>query len=307
MPEVDIYIAKDGHQYILNSATSRDRVILSEDGTGMPPIDYVTERGPYQHGETVHDFWLRPRIIQLLIRQNFCSREEYWNGRHILLDAIRPNRGLVGTLRKVWSNGIKRDLDVTIQEGPRFEPRNLTAWDERAIQETLRFVAHNPIYYDPDTKSIDFVPRVCPEFTYTFPLEFCDLSLIFPFTLPFSFSEAFNVDAVIIYNGTWIEYPTFEITGRMTGLLIENLTTNEKIEFRGMTIASGETARIELTFGTKTAFKSDGTNLLPFLTPDSNLNDFHLTMGENVLHARATFSDLSTHLRITWRERFIGI
>src|SRR3990167_9916197 len=102
----------------------------------MPQIEYITQRGPYQHGVTVQDYFLQPRVIQMLIRQQYCSRIKLWAGRSNILNHLRPNRQSpgqlnTGKLRKYLPDGSIRDLDVLIQEGPRFEARNLK-WDEWA-------------------------------------------------------------------------------------------------------------------------------------------------------------------------------
>ena len=53
------YITPDGVEYMLSPPVW----VLQEDGFGMPPIEYVTQRGPLQHGETVKNLFLRPRTI----------------------------------------------------------------------------------------------------------------------------------------------------------------------------------------------------------------------------------------------------
>jgi hypothetical protein len=132
---------------------------MQSQGWGMPPIEYITQRGAFQHGETVKDFFLTPRTIQLLIDQSFCNREAQWTGRATLLDAIRPNRQTAptgatpGTLRRILPDGSKRDLKVFIAEGPTFDPSPDDGWQEHSFKEVLRFVAHDPVVFDPTLQS----------------------------------------------------------------------------------------------------------------------------------------------------------
>jgi len=197
---------------------------------------------------------------------------------------------------------------VTILEGPRFEPRDPNAWAEWDIQEVLRFIANDPLYFDPDEKSVNFGQLVCAGFTYTFPFNFCDPpQLVFPFIFPIVQFNDWEAHAVVDYQGTWIEYPNFLLTGRMTGVVIENQSLGHKIDLRGFMLAEGETAIIDLAYGSKIAHKNDGTNLIPYLTSDSDINDFHLRMGENEFNARVTFPGEQTNVEMFWHERFIGI
>lgn len=160
MVEWDSYISPDDIEYEFDNRVTR--WLISETGWGTPPIDYITQRGPFQDGETVKDFFLAPRLIRLLVRNLYCNRTDYWAGRGDLLDQIRPNRqsslGGVdpGHLRKYQPDGTIRQIDVFIREGPQFEPAQRNTWDHFSFQEMLHFVAYNPVIYDPASKSSTF-------------------------------------------------------------------------------------------------------------------------------------------------------
>jgi len=155
MIEWDTYIAPDGTAYDLTVPGRPGRWVLSEGGWGTPPIEHLTHRGPYQHGATVRDSHLRPRLIQLVLRADGCDRAEYWTLRAALMNQLRPNRQLTaggvlpGQLRKNLPDGSQRSLDVFIGQGPRFEGSDSRSWDEWAFTEILRFVAHSPTVYNP--------------------------------------------------------------------------------------------------------------------------------------------------------------
>ncbi len=290
------------------------RWVISQSGWGTPPIEYVTQRGPFQHGETVKDFFLRPRIIQLMIRREFCDRDAWWAGRFDLLEEIRPNRQTVatavvpGVLRRVQSDGTVRDIEVFIAEGPRFEPRVLNRWDEWSFQEVLRFIAHNPVIFDPT--------RVDASFTITL-----DLELVFPITFPITFGGGDLLDNINIdYVGTWESLPIIVITGRLDNPIIQNLTTGQRLELQTI-IPTGRTVTIDLTYGQKTIVDDLGNNLLGTLSTDSDLGTFHIApvpeapqvaaaavpTGRNQMRLSGSAPDASTTVEIRFFNRFFGI
>lgn len=290
--ERNLFITQDSVTYELHSPPTR--AMMYDAGTGMPEIEYITQRGPFQHGESVKDYFLRPRVVELRYRKNCCSRQDYWDSRAELLNILRPNRGNValpqGTLRKILPDGTKRDLEVTIQQGPRYEPQKITEWDSWSIDEILRFVAYNPVYYDPDQNTQVFGPLG---------------ALIFPITFPIVFAD-FGNTVVIDYQGNWVEYPSITITGPLTTTRIENLTTNELIDF-GYTVLPGETVTFDLTYGVKSVTLGDGTNLIGYITPESDLATFHLQPGNNQVRILATGSSVDTDIVVGWFDRFVGI
>lgn len=300
MLELVQYIDPQGVKYTLHNGKSR--FVISEEGTGMPPIEYVTQRGPFQHGESLRDYFLTPRIIQMVIRQNYCSRNEYWNGRNSILDAIRPNRQLAGALspgkiRKLKSDGTVRDIDVIILQGPNFQPRQQGQWDEWSFQETLRFIAHNPIYYEPTQQSFAFVDSTG--------------DLVFPITFPITFG-VFGTSANITYTGTWIEYPTIVINGPITAPYIENVTTVQSILIN-TSINNTESITVDLSYGNKSITKNDGTNLIGYVSSSSDLADFHLAPdpeapgGVNQINVTGSGTGASTSVTLSWYRRYIGV
>jgi len=245
--EFDKYISPDGIEY--NFHTGLDKFTFSFEGMGLSPQEYLTQRGPFQHGETLVDFFLQPRVIQLLHRRQSCSRNAYWDARSDLINHLRPNRQAIGefgpgVLRKTLPDGTKRDISVIISEGMRFTPRNTEAWDEYAFTGVIRFIAHDPTFFDPTEEEI------------TFSLSISD-HLVFPVTLingageDMLFGEStINDTQTISYAGTWLSYPTIVLTGPMENPIIENTTTDEKIEL-GYNISVGEIVTVVLEYGNK--------------------------------------------------------
>jgi len=302
------YISPDGEVYRFETD---DKFLISETGFGMPPISYITQRSPIQHGETAIDFRLNPRVIQLVHRRNGCSREEYWANRSALLNVIRPNRANYygrsyppllqhGKLRKIFKDGSMRDLDVVIEQGPEFVARDPSRWDEWAFTETLRFIAHDPILYDPVEKSQVWTLALDSEleFEITFPIRFGD--------------QAVNTNTDITYLGSWLSYPRFVIQGPTTGFYIENTTTEEVLRYTRR-IVNGETVTVGLDFGNKSIVSSVSGSVIRYLTDDSDLATFHIAPDPEAPSGVNTFNIIlpdpvfgTTAITMYWYDRYIG-
>ena len=292
--------------YELITPHNPGRWVISFSGFGTPPIEYITQRGPFQHGETVKDFFLRPRVIQMLLRQNFRDRDAWWDGRAAILNEIRPNRQasatavVPGILRMVKTDGSVIDLNVFIQEGPRFEPRQSSQWDEWSFQEVLRFVAHDPVAFTPT--------RV--DFLFTIVL---DTDLVFPITFPITFgSGEIDLTPNINYTGTWLSLPIIVIEGPIEEFRLDNLTTGEKLEL-SINVAAGRIVTIDTTEGVKTVTDDLGNNLLGILTPDSDLATFHIApdpeapLGVNAMRLQGKHPTHETSVEIRYFTRWFGI
>lgn len=301
------YISPDGVEYPLNTPHTPGRFVLNQTGWGTPPIDYITQRSPFQDGVTVRDFFLGPRVIQLLIRQNFCDRDGWWDGRGALLDSIRPNRQLTdtgvvrGTLRRCLPDGSLRDLRVFITEGPRFEPRRQAVWDEHSFQEVLRFIAHDPVVFDPNRIDANF------------PLTGVPSELVFPIDFPIEFGSGDISDTLTItYVGTWKSFPVIVITGPIDTPRIDNLTTGEKLELSA-DVSPGQIVTIDLSPEVKTVTDNLGANLIGSLTTDSDLQTFHIApnpeapLGVNQLTLTGSNPTGSTAVQVRYFTRYFGI
>ena len=263
------YESPDGQTFRFDDRM--DRFLLSETGYGMPPIEYLSQRGPFQHGDTIYDYRLARRVIQLVERSNACSRNEYYSHRAEILDMLRPNRQSsgnfeMGTLKKQFPDGSARAIKVMIEEGPIFAARDTSRWDEWAFTEAIRFVAPDPVFYDPGLRSEGL------------GLEYFD-HLIFPFSFQFPdliFVAGWGIGTKhLVYNGNWPSFPKIIIGGPYDNLLIRNITTGEKLDFP-RSISEGETITFSMDYGNKSVTNNRGENLMGIITPDSDLATFHI-------------------------------
>lgn len=304
LTEFTEYHSPDGLIYRFDDI---DQFLVSETGYGMPDISYISQRGPFQHGNTIYDYRLDPRVIQLVHRRNACSRTDYWANRANILNLLRPNRQSfgsfdLGTLRKIFTDGSMRDIDVIIEQGPAFEARNPDQWDEWSFTETLRFIAPYPPFYDPTLKTVTWASGVAIT------------EIEFPITFPITFSASLLSSSGnnITYDGTWLSYPTIEITGPIGGFKITNDTTGEFIQLN-YTLAAGEVVTISLEFGNKTVENAAGDNLIGTVTTDSSLATFHIAPDPEAAGGVNSFSvagagvNDDTQVVLSYYEFYIGI
>jgi len=190
-------------------------------------------------------------------------------------------------LRRVLSDGSIRDLCVHIQKGPEFGATK-RGWDEHSLQEVIRLFAPNPVLYDPTEQDGP---------TYT---------------MDPTATGSVNESQDVTYAGTWEEHPTFVITGPINNPIIRNEDTDEFIEL-DYNIAAGRVITITLTPGNQTVVDNLDINRLGTVTPESNLQSFHLapdpevTGGTNEISIQGTGTNANTDFSFTYYNRYIGI
>lgn len=304
-----IYFTPDGVDFNLHEPPLN--AVLLYEGDGLPDVIYSTTRGPFQHGNSVVEVRAEARTLDVEIRRNGCSRNEYWEIRRLLNNILRPNRTDMnnptpGVLRRILSTGEIRDLDCFVTRGPLYKGRNPDGWDEFSVQETLRFTGNNPIFYDPQVRvasAVDFTPVPATD-------------LVFPMTFPFVFGS--NVPSVsksitILYNGTWEEYPKIIITGPATNISLTHQTLGTVISFAGFTIPAGTVVTLDLTYAKKTIFDQFGVSWIGKISESSDLVSFRLdthplvTNGSNVIIVSIESGDTNTRIDIQYKNRYAGL
>lgn len=277
--EFDYYVTPDGEVVDLHDFDSR--VILSHDGYGFSDLEWLTSRGPFQHGETALDFRLRPRRVRLVMRWKGRNRQGYWDARDTLVDAIRPNRSddaTPGRLRKVLPNGTVRDLAVQLDQGPTFGPEDPEIWAEWSFEQVVEFVAHDPTFFDPTQRVYTAAPLVGT--------------------------------GNIICPGTWLSWPVIEYVGPITNPVITNLAIGETITLT-YAIAAGRTVTIDLRPDRKTVKDDLGTDLGYYVSGDLTTWKLQINPivagGTNQIQFAVGASGGGAAMRIYWYDRWIGI
>jgi hypothetical protein len=305
------YISPDGVVFDLQDPP--DRHVLLYEGDGMADMDYGTTSGPYQHGDTVTEVRLVPRTIDVVIRQNGCDRDAYWEIRTLVDNMLRPNRTdmnapIPGVLRRVTNDGTVRDLDVFVSKGPTYTWSH-GGWDEFSISESLRFTAHNPVLYDPVELYATLVNL------FVFPPTHIDL--VFPMQFPFFFGgpqgSIVEQSIAITYLGNWESYPTIRVQGPATDFKIVHQQLGDMISFAGYTIAEDEFITIDLNYARKTVMSSLGGSWLGKVSDDSTLTAFRIEAdpvvpgGLNTFDVSLTQGNISTQVIMFYKNRFEGL
>lgn len=278
-----------------------------EDGLGMADLHRLEERGPLQHGSTDRGYRLDPRIASYVFGVFGWTKSDLWNKRDELLNIFRPVYTIV--MKHELDNGLVRCLDCVFAGGLKMPAQDRHGGIFQKVAITLK--ADDPTFYDPVAQAVTFnlagggsgaVPSAVPMLVGTSTL---------------------NQDIVIEYAGSALSYPQLiRITGPITDCVITNLTTDEKLDFTGVTIAGSDYYDIDLRYGYKTVKDKAGANKLADLTDDSDLATWHLTAekGGTLIQGpggewvclngiRVTGSSVteSTEVEMTYHNRYLGI
>lgn len=113
--------------------------LLDYSGFGHAPLHFITQRGPFQDGETVLDMRYDTRVAQIVIEDTVANRTDFWDRRADLLDLLRPNRSFGTSVRPLiyrkWlpAGRIQRGADMIVTTGS----TAVTSHDGRFIERGL--------------------------------------------------------------------------------------------------------------------------------------------------------------------------
>ncbi len=123
----------------------------------------------------------------------------------------------------------------------------------------------------------------------------------------------YSASKTITYNGSFAEYPVITILGPITDPVLTNVSTDETLDFTGITIAAGNTYVIDCRFGYKTVKNTAGTNKIADLTAASDLATFHLgadpevSGGANAFTLTGTGVTAATTVTVAYYNRYVGL
>lgn len=304
MPDMDVTSFETADGEILNLGTQEGDPLfaISFGNYGAPPIQYLTRRGYKQDGSTVIDYTLNDRSILLELYQvTPCTREQFWSLRDTLIDFFRPNRGGALKLTVHQVNDIQRS--IMVRPAPGFTFPAATPENGFVIEETLTFIAHDPIWFDPATATTVLTGIAASQ-------------LVFPITFPIVFSpDGTTYSTSITYAGNWNSYPIVTITGPYTSATIRNASTGVSVVLF-VAIGAGQQRIIDFTPGSQSIVDENGGDQFGDLSPspNSNLVDFNIRPHPDVLNG---VNDIEITLvggvigtsavTFAYNSRFIGI
>jgi len=300
--QTGVKVIRGGTTYNLDDLVSYFH--LDHEGIGMPPVERLQSSSPFQVGATDFGFKIRPRTLTVLFLVSAYSPGDYYVKRDALLRIFSPSTTPI-TFQFQYPDAAGNPRYVRLDAhyvGGLDLPESDRTYDLKH-KVGLQLYAPNPIWYEStlQSKVWGIVSNNYLIFPITFSIQFCD-SLI-------------NQGYTIAYAGSWVDYPTFIITGPCNNPKIQNLSTTpqSKIELTYV-VDVGETVTIDLTPGVKSITSNTDGNILGALTTDSDLAGFHLapdtevTGGNNDIKATLTGATPgTTQLQMTWRNRYLGI
>lgn len=287
----------DGEQLVIPDEDNRFLLYI---GYGAPPINYITQRGYKQHGETKLDYLLDPRILTIEFwKKPACDRVTYWQNRAALHDLLRPNRGGSLELTLTIPDGSQRSILLDPTPGAVFNTSQQedNNWE---IDEVLDFIAFNPVWYN-------------PSITVTAVAQDTDQELVFPITFPIMFGPGgVTYSTTITYVGNWQTYPIMTITGPYTSLTLTNTVTGAVITLE-VPIGVSQSRILDLTPGAISIVDENGVSAFGDLGEDSNLVDFTIEPhpiapnGNNEIRAMIVGATPDTTFTIKYQDRWYAI
>lgn len=277
--------------------------LVSAQGIGVAPVRRLTERGPFQDGDTDIGFRLDPRTINLVLFFAAANEAQADAHRDTLANYFQGlNRSLA--LRCARADGTMRQIDcyVTGMVDLPLDAQNRIG-DSQKVAVQLR--ASDPIWYDPQPR---FFGLMGGSSTGTSGFGV-------PLHVPWIMSSQSSIDKTfpLIYPGSWSEYPILTIYGPASNVTIQNLTTGDVLLLPYVGLGAGHWIQIDCRYGHKTVIDDTGANRISELSDDSDLATFRLAAdpdadgGVNMMRfAVAASADNSTGLQVQFYDRYVA-
>jgi hypothetical protein len=265
---------------------------------GIAPVTRITQRGPFQDGDTDIDYRLNPRVINLPIVVPGTSYEQFASNRENLLQMFKPGND-TATFKQVVNEGtfyeIARSINIKIA-GATMDSSS-TDFNVRAV---IQLRADDPTWYN-STQNI-------AELTYTqfgTPTPYPK-----PYPVPYGAASVNNIISVT-YTGTVMASPILSCVGPLTDLTI--VDGGGRIIAFTTSIPAGDTWTVDLRYGRKTIVDQNGVNKFSYLSITSDIINWGLypdptfSAGQNIISVSATGTTTASHVYMYWYDRYVGI
>jgi hypothetical protein len=265
---------------------------------GMAPSHRITQRGPFQQGDTDIDFRLDPRIMSLPIVVPTSSIDDHFYYRNLLLNIFKPGND-ASLVKVVFTDGATeyiRYIDVKILSSLTLD----TDSKDFNIRGVIQLRADDPTWYD----------GLGYEETLTSPILGTPTPYPKPYEVPYG-SAGIGGITNILYEGTWISYPVLTAVGPLTDLTITDALGH--VISIDTPIPASTYISIDLKYGAKTVIDQDGVNRFAWLDINSDLINWALypppfvSEGINTISVSATGTDGGSSVSINWIPRYIGV
>ena len=268
-------------------------------GFGLAPSHQLTQRGPFQQGDTYVGFRLDPRIIQLPLVVEATSPEDSFSKRAKLASLFRMTDDAV-KIRMSWTDASGTyDRAIT---GRVFGQLSLdTDSKYNTIRTTVQIRCNDPTWVDSTQNSAVLTGTAAGTPTS------------YPKAYPVTYgSTGIDKYTTITYAGTWESYPVIQVLGPVTNLVIVDARGNI-ISFASA-IPAFALWTIDLSYGVYTVYDQTGANQFSALTAVSDPVNWKIypesdqvPNGTNSIGVSGTGTDANTNITIYYYSRFIGV
>lgn len=310
--ELHRIITADGITYLINPNNAARWLLSSTPGNwGLPPTDYQRDRVYKGQGEIEMGYTLQTRRFTLEVGGQGCSRDELWQLRLNLLEAIRPNRN--GQLTFVFRQPDFTEYAIVARAvSDPFVGNTPDEWFEWGYQGGIDFEAIDPVWYTPTQVVVS--GSVPAQLELVFPITFDNDNIVFG-------DSDLIEECIINYTGTWRDYPIITVTGPASTIQLIHVEKAVSLVWTG-TLLAGTTLTFNLRNGYNsqgffegwTITDSTGANQNQYLDFLSNLLDFAIwpgselgNTGTNTIRLNALQTDSNTALSVAYNTRYIGI
>lgn len=329
---VQVFARSGGTLYDLNHLDGL--VLLNYSGLGMANVRRLTQRGPFQQGDTDLGFRVDPRTVGLtwgIWGRGERPLYDLEEARVKLYGIFRPRDDDPIQLLFITPAGQKRQMDVNLVGAVDGGSGSYEGYGEQRIGAA--FKASDPRLYNPVQKSLTFdlldtadgwnIEEVGETTADGWGIEETGQTTADGWQIGVSLLN--RTQTLAYATGSLaadVEYPVIRVNGPINAPVIDNLTTGEKLDFSGeggLVLGMGEYVEIDLSYSTKSIVNQAGESVEQYLTEDSDLATWHLAYntekladgsrsdGNNTIRVIGTGATLATNVQILWYERFIGI
>lgn len=262
----------------LTFGDSAPLLVTKIDGLGSPQNEIYRHKSPYQDGTTTVGSTLGERnlVIEGVILAS--NRQKY---RHELIKTFNPK--FKGEIR-FERDGVVRKIGCQVEfvDFPSAMQVNYQPF-------LISLLCDNPFWLDEIETSEEIVTWIG--------------GISFPLQLPTQFATA-GPKIINIINSGDVETPIkLEITGKATNPKILKRLTGEFIKVN-RTLTADDTLVITTDFGNKRV-EQNGVNVFNYI--DLNSTFFSLDVGDNVIELITDDVTDNANIKITYRNRYLGV
>jgi len=262
---------------------------------GMAPSHRITQRGPFQDGDTDVDFRLDPRVLSIPFVAPANDADESFAVRNALLQVFKPGND---TWQLLVSFGAEptRVIDVKSVGGLTMD----TDAKDFTVRGVIQLRAADPVWSDRYVTTVNLTASL-----FGTPTPYPK-----PYPVPYGAGSVNNI-TTINYLGSWVSYPTIQCTGPATDLTIVDGLGN-LIVFDSI-IPAAQTWTIFLEYGTKTVIDQNNVNQFAALNINSDIVNWGIFPdptvldGVNTISVSATDTTTDTLVTLYYNSRYIGV